>query len=114
MNAPRSPAPSQIDDAVALGLGTTDQHIAVRRCIERVGPIAHGSGDEPGLTSVAHPGPARPSHRYVARFGKLEQALKPWPPGDIETTPGERDQRSGAGSPGWHVGRPSRRRSDPR
>ena len=91
---------SQINDDVALGLAAADQHIAIRRCIDRVGPVADGPNHKTGLTTVADPRSARPSHRYVARFGKLEQALECWLPVDIEAAPGERDQRSRASRPG--------------
>ena len=63
------------------GLRAADQHIAVRRCIDRVGQVVDCPGDKPGLTSVADSRPARP-HGYVARFGKLEQVLERWSPTD--------------------------------
>jgi hypothetical protein len=63
---------------------------------------------------VADPGPARPSHGYIARFSKLEQALEGWPPANIESAPDERDQRSGAGRPTRHVRLRVRRRRDAR
>ena len=105
--------PSQINDDVTLGLAAADQHISVRRRINRVRPVANCPCHKPGLTSVADPRPARPSCRHVARFGKLEQTLQLWFPPDIEAAPGERDLRSGARRPGGHVRLPVRRRRDP-
>jgi hypothetical protein len=80
---------SQINDDIAVGLGAADQYIAVRRCIDRIGPVADRPDHKSGLTSVADPRSTRPSHRYVARFGKLEQALERRPPAKIDTAPGE-------------------------
>ena len=40
---------SQINDDIALGLGAADQYIAVRRCIDRIGPVA----DRPAHKSPA-------------------------------------------------------------
>ncbi len=72
----RDLAGSQVNDDVALGLRAAGQHIAVRRCIDRGWFVAHCPLHEPGLTRVADTSPARPSRGNVARFGKLEQALK--------------------------------------
>ena len=94
---------SKIDDDLALGLGATGQHVSVSGRFKRVWPVANRPCQQWGLTCVADPGPARPSHRYVARFRKLEKALERWIPADIEVAPGERDQRSGARRPGRHV-----------
>jgi hypothetical protein len=80
---------SQINDDVALGLAAADEHITIRWCIDWVGPVANGPSHKTGLTSVADPRPARPSRRYAARFGKLEQALECWLPVDVEAAPGE-------------------------
>src|SRR6266478_3733599 len=66
----------QINSDVLLGPGTADQHVAVRRRIDRIGLIADCAEHKSGLTSVTDPGAARPSHRYVARLGQLEQALE--------------------------------------
>jgi hypothetical protein len=80
---------SQIDDNVALGLAAADQHISVRGRINRVWPVANRPCHKAGFTCVADPRSARPSHRYVAGFGKLEKALKSWLPADIKAAPGE-------------------------
>ena len=99
---------SQINNNVAAGLRAADQYIAVRRYIDWVGPVADHPGYKARLTSVADPCPTRPSRRHVACFCKLEQALERCLPADIQTGPGERDQRSGADRPGRHMGRPAR------
>src|SRR5262249_22659564 len=89
-----------------------DQHIALRGRINRVWPVANCPCHKAGFTRVADSRSARPSHRYVAGFGKLEKALKSWLPADIKAAPGERDERSGATRPGGHVRLPGRRRRD--
>jgi hypothetical protein len=80
---------SQIDDDIAVGLGAADQYIAVRGCIDRIGPVADRPHHKSGLTGVADPRSTRPSHSYVARFGQLEQAPERRPPANIEAAPGE-------------------------
>ena len=49
------PRSVKIEDNVAVGLTAADQRIAVRRWLDRVGPVAGGAEDEPGLATVAHP-----------------------------------------------------------
>ena len=61
---------------------------------------------------MADPGAACPPHGYVARLGKLENAVEPRIPTDIQAAPGERDQRPRARRPGRRVGLPSRRLGD--
>src|SRR6202022_4149562 len=101
---------SEIDRDIAFGLAAADQHVAVGRRLDRVGPIADGAGDEPGLAIVADPGTARPAHRHIARLGELEKALECRAPTDIEATARERYQRSRAFRPGRQMGRPALRR----
>ena len=84
-NIPSSAA-SEIDHDIALGLRAADQHIAVRRRLDRVGSIANDTGDECSLAVVADPGTARPSHGHIARLGKFEEALEPRAPADAEVT----------------------------
>jgi len=75
-----APAPawvgSEIDHDVASGLGTADQHIAVGRRLDRLGPIADSAENEPRLAAVANAGPARPTHGHVAGLGEIEDALE--------------------------------------
>jgi hypothetical protein len=80
---------SEVDDDVALGPATADQHVALRRCIDRFGLVAHCPKDKPGLAGVADPGAACPPDRDVARFRKLEHAPERRSPADIETAAGE-------------------------
>jgi hypothetical protein len=54
---------SEIERDIALGPAAADQHVAVGRWLDRVGPIADGTGDEPGLAIFADPGAARLSLR---------------------------------------------------
>ena len=105
---------SHINNDVVLRLGAADQHIAFRRRLDRFGLIASGPTDKPGLTSVADTRPARPSRRYVARFGEFKQALEAWAPTDIETASGKGDERTAPRSSVRRVRRPTRRGADTR
>src|SRR6516225_1992462 len=105
---------SQIDDDVALGLRATDQHIPDRGCIKRVGAVADRPAHKSSLASMADPRSTRPSHRYVAGFSKLEQALERRLPADIESASSERDPRSVARRTCRQVWRRTRRRREAR
>ena len=100
--------PSEIDNNVALRLGTTDQHIAGRRWIDRVGPVGNRSGNKPGFTGVTDSRTARPPRGDVTRFGKLKEAVKRRTPMDIQATAGERNQRPRPGGPGRQMRRLAR------
>src|SRR5712691_2138081 len=99
----------QIDTDVVAGPGTADQHVAVRRRIDRIGPIADCAEHKSGLTSVTDPGAARPSHRYVARLGQLEQALERRPHRTLR--PLRANETSGP-APGGPAGKCAGRRGD--
>src|SRR5262249_25582068 len=103
-----------IDDDVTLRMRATDKHITVRGGVDRVGPVADGPAHKSSLASMADPRSTRPSHWYVAGFGKLEQALERRPPAHIEAASSERDQRSLAGRTCRYVWRWARLRSEAR
>src|ERR1700732_2975046 len=105
---------SEIDHDIAFGLAAADQHVAVGRRLDWVGPIANGAGDEPGLAIVADPGTARPSYRHIARLGEFEEALERRAPRDIEAAAREGYQRPRAFRPGRQMRRPVWRRGDAR
>src|SRR5271166_2270507 len=67
---------SKIDDDVALRSAAADQHVAVGRRLHGLWLVADRAADEPGLASVADPGPACPPHGHIARLGKFEEALE--------------------------------------
>jgi len=73
---------SKIDDDIALRSAAADQRIAVGRRLHGLWLVADRA-DEPGLASVADPGPACPPHGYIACLSKLEEAQEGWDPADI-------------------------------
>jgi hypothetical protein len=87
-------ASSQINNDVAHWLRAADQHITVRRCIDRIRPVADRPCHKCGLAGVADPRSTRPSHRHVASLSQFEQALERWRPADTEAATGERNQRA--------------------
>src|ERR1700730_10768482 len=74
---------SKIDDDVALRSAAADQRIAVGRRLHGLWPVADSAVDEPGLASVADPGPACPPHGHIACLGKFEEALEGRGPADV-------------------------------
>src|SRR4051794_583777 len=90
---PRTPIASEIDDDIALWLRATNQHIAGRRRIDRIGPVGDRAGHKSGFAVVTDAGAARPPRRDVARFGKFEQTLERRTPMRADTAAGERNQR---------------------
>jgi hypothetical protein len=60
---------------ISLGPGAANQHIAIGRRFDRIGPVGDGAANKPGLAAVAFPGPARPSYGDIASFGEFEEAL---------------------------------------
>jgi hypothetical protein len=74
---------SKIESNVALGLAAADQQIAVGRRFYGLWPVADSAVDEPGLASVADPGPACPPHGHIACLGKFEEALEGRGPADV-------------------------------
>jgi hypothetical protein len=74
---------SKIESNVTLGLAAADQQIARGRQLDWVRPVAHRADDEPGLASVADPGPACPPHGHIACLGKFEEALEGRGPADV-------------------------------
>src|ERR1700678_3774684 len=65
-----------VDYQVFPGARAANQQVSGRRRIERLGIILHRSGNQTALTGMANSGPARPAHRDVAGFRKLQQALE--------------------------------------
>ena len=66
----------EINHDFAFWLGAAYQHVALDRRLDRIGPIADGTGDERGLTIVADAGAARPSHGDIACLSQFEDALE--------------------------------------
>src|SRR5690242_14380217 len=64
VNAPGrtwSPPASQIDDDIPARPATADEHIALRRRIDRIGLVVDGPAHEAGLAGVADARTARPA-----------------------------------------------------
>src|SRR6266404_3437256 len=106
--------PSEIDHDIALGPRAAYQRIAVGRRLNRVGPIADVAADERRLAIVADPVAARPSHRYIARLGHLQEALERRVQTDIEAAAREGYQRPRADGFGRRVRRLERSRGNSR
>ena len=74
---------SKIEDDVALRSAAANQRIAVGWRLHGVWQITDSADDEPGLASVADPGPACPPHGHIARLSKFEDALERRGPADV-------------------------------
>src|SRR5262245_59760158 len=99
----------QIDGNIVPRSGASDQHVADGGVVEWLGPIADGTGNQPGFTGMADSCPARPPHRHVACLGKLEQALEGRIPTNDESAARERYTRADARDAGRRVRRPAGR-----
>jgi hypothetical protein len=74
---------SKVDDDVALRSAAADQRIALGWWLHGLWPVTDSAIDEPGLASVADPGPAYPPHGHIACLGKFEEALEGRSPTDV-------------------------------
>ena len=73
----------KIESNITLGLAAADQSIALGRRLHGLWPVADCADCEPGLASVADPGPACPPHGYIACLGEFEEALEGRGPADV-------------------------------
>src|SRR5208282_5634301 len=101
--------PSQIKDDVALGLRAADQHVAVRRRIDRVGPVADRPRHKSGLTGVAHP--VRHDHRTGTSLASASSS-KLWNVGPQRTLRPLRANETSAPKPGGPAGKCGSRRGE--
>src|SRR5258706_13171771 len=90
---------SDVDHHVAMRPGAADEHIPLRRWIERIRPVADGPGDQSALAVVADAGAARPPDGYVTRLRQLEKTLVVLTPANGDSAPREGDKWAGAGGP---------------
>ena len=83
---------SEIDDDVALGLGAADQHIAVRRCIDRV-----GAGSRPSRPQVRSHKCGRPP--FDTTIARVRRTLRQARAGSGTPAPSGHSDRSGRTRP---------------
>src|ERR1700735_1649922 len=86
----------KIEHDLVVGLGAADEHAAVLRGLERVGPVADLAAHQPGDAGMADAGPAAPPDRDVARLGELEEAGEGRIPPNGQVAAAERDPRARA------------------
>lgn len=98
---------SEVQNHLFTRLRTANQDIAVGRRLKRFGLVAYRAGYQAAFAGVTDARPARPPHRNVAGFSKLQQTLILRVPCDGQAAACKGDLWSRAGRSGGLMGRSS-------